>query len=111
MQIEIDEIPALPEFKQEELHEIDLYQAIGEFTNSSNKFMFYENSKGELRFFFEKLDAPLYAALVVKLSNPAHSKAYEFLKLVLEGVRLVKQSNKKGYDMAVKVEKYIDKGV
>jgi hypothetical protein len=105
----IEEIPELPEFKSEELHEICEYEAMNQFLNATNKFMFYENQAGELRFFFGQLDAPLYAALVVKLSNPLYQKVYDFLKLAMEGVRMVKQCNKKGFERAVKVEAYIDK--
>jgi len=103
----IDVIPELPQFRYEELHEVCQYEATNQFLNAENKFMFYENEAGELRFYFNRLDAPLYAALVVKLSSPSNIKAFEFLKLVLEGVRLVKQCNKKGIEMANKIEKYL----
>lgn len=107
----IDEIPELPQFRYEELHEICQYEAMNQFLNAENKFMFYENEAGDLRFYFNKLDASLYAALIVKLSSPSNIKAFEFLKFVLEGVRSVKQATKKGHEIAVRIEKYIDKRV
>ena len=52
---------------------------------------------GNPRFYFHKLDENFFAAMVHYLSDLSNQKLYEFLKLVLEAVRLVKQNNKKEF--------------
>ena len=107
--MEIDEIPELPNFSESELFFVNEEFMITEFKKAKNRFVFYDNEDNEPRFFFYKLDERLYAALVYTLTQKSHEKLYQFLKLVLEGVRLMKQANKKGYEMAVRIEKNIRK--
>jgi hypothetical protein len=88
-----DEIPKLPEplpyqIKEEEL----LFE---EFLHSKSRFILFEAEDGDPRLRFDKLDGLAYANYVAVLSAPHNKKAYEFLKLVLEGTRLIKQENKK----------------
>src|SRR5215204_2004316 len=107
--MEIDEIPELPNLLESELFLVDEEFMINEFKKAKNKFVFYDNEHNEPRFFFHKLDERLYAALLYMLTQKRYEKLYEFLKLILEGVRLMKQANKKGYEMAVRIEKSIQK--
>ena len=109
IQMEIGEIPELPNFPETELFFVDEEFMISEFKKAKNKFVFYDNENNEPRFFFYRLDERLYAALVYILTQKKYVKLYEFLKLVLEGVRLMKQANKKGYETAVRIEKSIQK--
>jgi len=69
--------------------------------------MFFDTPTGENPFLFSALDAPLYAALLARLCSSKHEPAYNFLKLVLEGARLMKKGNKKGHEMAARIEKNI----
>ena len=105
--MEIGEIPILPNMSKIEQLKIDEKIFINEFKLADNKFAFYYNEKNEPRFFFNKLDAQLYASLVYILSMNSHEPVFEFLKLVLEGTRLIKQGTKKGYLTAVRIEKNI----
>ena len=63
--------------------------------------------QGEIKLPFDQLSAPLYACMVVKLSNPQNAKVYEYLKLVLDAVYQMKKVNKKGHEMACKIEGFI----
>jgi len=54
---------------------------------------------------FDKLDHIAFANYVAVLSAPHNKKVFEFLKLVLEGVRMIKQENKKGFEMVLRIEK------
>lgn len=102
-----DEVPNLPEITEDNLqfHSVDF--AIKELTTSQNIFIFYENSEGITRVLFDHLSAPLYACMVDKFSHPDNSKIYEYLKLILEAVYQMKKANKKGYEVANKIKKYI----
>ncbi len=100
--MEYDEIPHLPyiEDKNESFKYEDLVKA-------KNKFIFYQDEQGIIKLSYSKLNAELYACLIASLANPSFIKVYEFLKLVLEDTRLVKQNNKKSFEMAVRIEKYL----
>ena len=97
-----DEIPHLPfiEDKNESFKYEDLAKA-------KNRFIFYQDEQGNIKHSYSKLNAELYACLIASLANPSLTKVYEFLKLVMEGTRLVKQNNKKSLEMAVRIEKYL----
>ena len=66
-----------------------------------------QQEEGNIKHSYTKLNAELYACLIASLANPSLTKVYEFLKLVMEGTRLVKQNNKKSFEMAVRIEKYL----
>jgi hypothetical protein len=53
------------------------------------------------------LDAAAYANYVAVLTAPHDKKAYEFLKLVLEGARIIKSEQKKGLEMALRIHTYL----
>ena len=107
--MEIGEIPELPKFSQADLFDVSEAIVNKEFATAKSKFVFYDNVNGNPRFYFHKLDENFFAALVHYLSDWRHHKLYEFLKLVLEAVRLIKQNNKKAFDLAVRIEKSIKK--
>lgn len=98
-----DEIPKLPDIKK--LGEIEEEQALTEFREAKNKFMFYEKEAGDIRLLFNKMDAATYACLVAKLSHPFYKDVFEFWKLVAESARLLKTNTKKGIQVAEKIEK------
>lgn len=102
--MEVDEIPELPTFKQEEIFDVEV--SFEEFKNAKNRLVMYEID-GEYRIRFDKLNAELYACLVAKISQPINEKLWQFIKLALEGVRLVKTENKKSLDLAIRVEKHL----
>ena len=104
-----DEIPELPEIKERDLHLCDLDFAVKELEKAQNIFLFYENERGELRLLFDKLSAPLYACMVVKLAQAKQQKVYEFLKLVLEAVYQIKRSSKRGFDKVCKIASILNK--
>ena len=85
--MQYDEIHKLPEPLPHELKEEELlYQ---EFSSANCRFILFEARDGEPKIRFDKLDACAYANYVAVLSAPHNKKAYEFLKLVMEGARLV----------------------
>ena len=43
------------------------------------------------------------------MKNPLYQKVYDFFRFVLEGVSQVKKQNKKGSEMAGKIESYLKK--
>lgn len=98
-----DEIPKLPEPLSHELKEEELLYR--EFLSSKCRFILFEAEDGEPKLRFDKLNAAAYANYVAVLTVPYNKKAYEFLKLVLEGARLLLQQNKKSFEMAVRIEK------
>lgn len=106
--MQYDEIPELPKILESEKYKYDEEFIINEFKKGKNKFIFYDTEYNEPRFFFKELDEQLYAALVYILSQNSNKKIYEFLKLVIEGVRFIKINNKKSYLSAVRIEKYIE---
>jgi hypothetical protein len=67
-----------------------------------------DGTEGEIHFINKNLDGKLYANFLVALSNPLNHDVYEFLKLMIEGTRLIKQNTKQGRDCAVRIEKYLD---
>lgn len=99
-----DEIPKLPEPLPHELKEEELL--FEEFLSSKCRFLLFEAEDGESKLRFDKLDASAYANYVAVLSAPQNIKAYEFMKLVLEGIRLIKMENKKGLEAALRVERH-----
>lgn len=102
-----DEIPGLPEPLPHELKEEELlYQ---EFSSSKCRFILFASEDGEPKLRFDKLDASAYANYVAVLTAPHNQKAYEFLKLVLEGSRLILQQNKKDNKKAERVLEYLQK--
>jgi hypothetical protein len=105
--MEMGEIPELPKFSQADLFDLSENIVNKEFATAKSKFVFYDNENGNPRFYFHKLDENFFAALVHYLSDLNHHKLYEFLKLVLEAVRLVKQNNKKGFLQAERIETFI----
>lgn len=56
-----DVIPDFPEIKDSEMNVYDLSFALNELEQAQNIFMLYENKEGEIRLFFDKLSAPLFA--------------------------------------------------
>ena len=105
--MEIGEIPELPKFSQTDLFDVSENLVNKEFATAKSKFVFFDNENGNPRFFFHKLDEIFFAAFVHYLSDLNNHKLYEFLKLVLEAVRLVKQNNKKEFLQAERIVKYI----
>ena len=105
--MEIGEIPELPKFLQADLFDVSENLVNKEFAKAKTKFVFYDNVNGNPRFYFHKLDEIFFAAFVHSLSDLNNHKLYEFLKLVLEAVRLVKQNNKKEFLKAERIVKYI----
>ena len=71
--------------------------------------MFYQNEVSEIKFFSNNLNAKLFSIMVVKLSDPTQERNYEFFKLIIEATRLTKQNTEKGKEMAIKIERYIEK--
>ena len=53
---------------------------------------------------FDEIGLVLYACMVAKLSQHKYEEVYEFLKLVMEGARVVKTCNKKGFERAGRIE-------
>jgi hypothetical protein len=105
-----DEVPELPTYKDGEINYAESFdQTVKELEKSPTILLFYENEKGELKLKFTGLDAPLYACLVVHLSQLENHKPFEFLKLALEGALQMKKCNKKGYEMTTRIEQYIKK--
>lgn len=100
-----DEIPKLPQPLPHELKEENV--SYEEFENATCRFLLYEGMDKEPKVRFDKLDDTAYANYVAVLSQPWNAKAYEFLKLVLEGVRLVTQHKKKSFETVIRVEKFI----
>jgi hypothetical protein len=103
--VEIDEIPELPTFIKDEIFDVEV--SFEEFKNAKNRLIMYEID-GEYRIRFDKLNAELYACLVAKISQPVNEKLWEFLKLSLEGIRLVRKEHKKSIEMAVKIERHFN---
>jgi hypothetical protein len=101
--MEIDEIPELPTFREDEIFDVEV--SFEEFRNAKNRIIMYEID-GEYRIRFDKLNAELYACLVAKISQPINTKLWEFLKLALEGVRMVKAENKKALERSIRIESY-----
>lgn len=101
--MQFDEIPKLPEPLPHELKEE--YLNWQEFENANNRFILFDGHEGEPSLRFDRLNDTAYATDIAVLSAPHNQKAFEFLKLVLEGVRLIKQENKKGLEQAVRIEK------
>jgi hypothetical protein len=102
--MEIDEIPELPAFKEDEIFNVEV--SFEEFKNAKNRLIMYEID-GAYRITFDELNAELYACLVAKISQPFNTKLWEFLKLALEGVRMVKTENKKAYERSIRIESYL----
>lgn len=107
LQMDHDVIPSLPEIRPDELQDECPDKHYRAFVNSPAKLMIYETEKGESEIVFSKLDERLFANMVAKLNYPDYLRVYNFLKLVLEGARLVMRNNQKAYDNAVRIEKYI----
>jgi len=109
--MEIDVIPELPEIRIENYHTEDQGKALSEFILSKRKILIYENNEGQLCFYFKGLDHIFYASFVVSLScNDALTEdIYNFLKLCLEGTRMIKQCTKKGHELAVRIENSMKK--
>jgi hypothetical protein len=102
--MEFDDIAAFPTFREGEIHDSEL--TLEEFKSGKNRFIMYEID-GEYRIRFDNLSAACYACIAAKLSYREFEKLWEFLKLCLEGVRHLKKQNKKGLEMAVRIEKHI----
>lgn len=100
-----DEIPNLPEPKAYELKEEEITWQ--EFETAKSRFILFEAADGEPCLRFDKLDHIAFANYVAVLSAPHNKKAFEFLKLILEGVRLIKQENKKGLHSALRIERFL----
>src|SRR5215204_3151005 len=100
-----DVIPNLPEPKPYELKDEEITWQ--EFEAAKSRFILFEAKDGEPMLRFDKLDHISFANYIAILSAPNNKKAFEFLKLVLEGVRLIKQENKKGLESALRIEKAI----
>ena len=105
--MQVDEIPQLPIFSNDEItnNEIDFE----ELKTAKNRFFVYETEKGEMRVKFDKLDGYFYSSIAHNFSKPFYHKIYEFLKLALEGVRLIKKENKKGAEMSLRIERHLEK--
>lgn len=102
---EFDEVPELPTYQKWEIYDEELtYQ---EFIKSKNRFIVYEKENGEVAVLFDKMNETLYACMVAKLSYPLFEKVVHFLKLVLEGVRLIKKQTKIDHEKVGQIEKYI----
>ena len=67
--MEIDEIPELPEFKEDKIFEVEV--SFEEFKNAKNRLTMYEID-GEYRMRFDKLNALFYACIVAKLSHTTY---------------------------------------
>lgn len=104
-----DEIPQLPDINPDDYYQEDEELAISQFCKANRKIMFYENENGQLCVLFNKIDDKFYANFVVSLSRsaPRVRKLYDFLKLCLEGVRLVCLNNAKRFQNAVRIEKHL----
>jgi hypothetical protein len=108
--MQFDEIPILPEIRKEDFPEIELSQAYKGFEKAQRKIMMYETDEGQFMLCFQGLDDAFYASFVTCLSQPnsRHNKLYTFLKLCLEGTRLLKQFSQKTYQTAVRIQKAIN---
>jgi hypothetical protein len=102
-----DEIPHINEPHPYELkwHEMEWE----EFANATNRIMIYTALDGEPRIRFDHLGDDSYANFVAIVSQPHNKKFQEFLKLGLEGVRLVQVEKKKSFQQAIKVEEVLKK--
>lgn len=104
-----DEIPDLPEIDQVEDFEEDQEVVLMELRNSKRKLIAFEKEDGTINVAFAGLDHIFYSEFIAGLSQPGklNDNVYTFLKLCIEGTRLIKQRNKKGFEAAVKIEKYL----
>lgn len=104
-------IPDLPEMNSTDYFQEDENLAIAQFKKAERKIMLYENENGQLSVLFKKLDEKFYADFVVSLSRTDSrvKKLYIFLKLCLEGVRLVCLNSAKGFQNAARIEKHLSK--
>ena len=107
--MELGDIIELPKISEIERFDVDEIFISEEFNTAENKLVFYDKEQGECRLLYHKLDERLFASLVAQLSQSHDNKLYDFLKLVMEAVRLIKQGTKKGLLQAVWIEKYIKK--
>lgn len=108
--MQVDTIPELPEIKDCDCPQEDLGIVLNEFVRAERKLIIYENENGEFRFFFNKLDDIFYANFLPALSRPGkyYENIYNFLKFCMEGVRLMKQRNKKGLEGAARIGKHLE---
>ncbi len=108
-----DEIPELPGIKAENYPEEDQEFILCEIKKANRKLIFYEAEDGQFLCIFSKLDHIFYAQFLAVLSRPGNrfEDIFTFLKLCLEGVRLVKQCTNKGYENAVRIEKFLKKQI
>lgn len=102
-------IPDLPKFNPNDYFQENETLAIEQFQKAERKIMFYENENGQLCVLFKKIDEKFYADFVVSLSRPDTRvrKLFDFLKLCLEGVRLVCLNTAKGFQNASRIEKHL----
>lgn len=96
-----DEIPNLPEPLKHELKEEEMTWQ--EFQRAKSRFILFEAESGEPCLRFDKLDASAYANYVAVLSAPHNRKAFEFLKLALEGVRLITHEKRRSLETVSRV--------
>jgi hypothetical protein len=90
--MEFDEVPELPTFKKGEIFDVEV--CFEEFKNAKNRVIMYELDR-EYRIGFDKLSVELHACSGRKNIPTRSNEVWEFLKLALEGVRLVKKQNNK----------------
>lgn len=111
--MQADEIPQMPEIRKEDFPQVDLSENLKLFTKSRRKIMMYETDEGQFMLLFEGLDESFYAGFVACLSQPepGKEKVFTFLKLCLEGTRLIKQNSKKAYNAALKIERGLKKSL
>jgi hypothetical protein len=111
--MQVDVIPyELPKIRKEDFPQENLNDVINGFLKSSRKIIMYESDDGQFVLAHEGLDDTFYAGFITSLSEnkTRHIMLYNFLKLCLEGTRLVKQCTRKAFQTAVKIGKVIKNG-
>lgn len=102
-----DVIPPLPFFVKGELQNDHINNHFEALKKSESMLIVYETESGNTEILFKYLDERLFANMVAKLNDPLHLKVYEFLKLTMEGARLIKVNTKESYANAVRIEKHM----
>jgi hypothetical protein len=101
-----DEIPELPKLDPQQLYYMDREETAKEFLESNDSIIIYESKEGETRILFDDISQNLYCCLVTSLCQPHYNKLYEFLKLAIEGARLLRKQTKNDHKKVVLISKY-----